>query len=256
MSETGRTRGQVLRAAAAGGAVLGAGAVLGGWVDPQLSAGRPSRAQDAQIFSFLLLLEQAQAAFYDAALGGGRLSGDHLQFAEVVAPQEHDHVDLLRREARHPGPAGARLRLPLRHVQRGGLCPGGDRPRGGGGGRYIGQAREPDADAMHGRGTLVVGRGPPSGVDPRPRRRRPGPARGRSRREERQGRPADCARRGTWMSDSRWRLDRDEALLEAIGDFGRRGRAFCAAPCSAAPRCSPRSPRRRVARARSPTSAS
>jgi hypothetical protein len=97
MSENGRTRAQVLRAAAAGGAVLGAGTVLGGWVNPQLSAGRPSPAQDAQILRFLLLLEQAQAAFYDAALGGGRLTGDHLQFARVVAPHEHDHVDLLRR---------------------------------------------------------------------------------------------------------------------------------------------------------------
>jgi len=96
MNETGRTRGQVLRAAVAGGAVLGAGAVLGGWVDPQFSAGRPSRTQDAQIFSFLLLLEQAQAAFYDAALRGGRLSGDVLRYAQVAAPQEHEHVGLLR----------------------------------------------------------------------------------------------------------------------------------------------------------------
>jgi Ferritin-like domain len=98
MSETGRTRAEILRAAAAGGVVLGAGAVLGGWADPQLSAGRPSRTQDAQIFSFLLLLEQAQAAFYDAALRGGRLRGDALEFARVVAPQERDHVDLLRRK--------------------------------------------------------------------------------------------------------------------------------------------------------------
>jgi ferritin-like protein len=96
MSETGRTRGQILRAAAAGGAVVGAGAVLGGWVNPQSSAGRPSRAQDAQIFNFLLLLEQAQAAFYDAALRGGGLRGDVLKYAQVVAPQEHDHVNLLR----------------------------------------------------------------------------------------------------------------------------------------------------------------
>jgi hypothetical protein len=107
MSETGRTRRQVIRAAAAGSAVLGGGAVLGGLVDPQWSAGRPSSAQDAQIFSFLLVLEQAQAAFYDAALRGGQLTGDLLDYARVVAPQEHAHVDLVRRrlgsQAR-PGP--------------------------------------------------------------------------------------------------------------------------------------------------------
>jgi ferritin-like protein len=91
------TRAQALRAAAAGGAAVGAGALLGGWVQPETSAGRPSPAQDARIWSFLLVLEQAQVAFYDAALRSGALRGELLRFARVVAPQEHDHVALVRR---------------------------------------------------------------------------------------------------------------------------------------------------------------
>jgi hypothetical protein len=50
-----------------------------------------------RILRFLLVLEQAQSAFYDAALRSGTLSGELLHFAQVVAPQEHDHVAVLRR---------------------------------------------------------------------------------------------------------------------------------------------------------------
>jgi hypothetical protein len=90
------SRRQALRAAL-GGAAIGGGALLGGWAAPQASLGKPSRAQDVRILSFLLVLEQAQAAFYDAALRSRALSGELLRFAQVVAPQEHDHVALLRR---------------------------------------------------------------------------------------------------------------------------------------------------------------
>jgi Ferritin-like domain len=102
--EAGRTRAQALRATAVGGAVLGAGALVGGLVNPQATAGRPSRAQDVRILNFLLVLEEMQAAFYAAALRGGALRGDLLQFARTVAPQEREHVDFVRmmlgREAR------------------------------------------------------------------------------------------------------------------------------------------------------------
>jgi hypothetical protein len=91
------TRGEVLRGAALGGTGAAAAAVLGGWALPQTSAGAPSRAQDVRIWSFLLVLEQAQAAFYDAALRSGALRGDLLDFARIVAPQERDHVALVRR---------------------------------------------------------------------------------------------------------------------------------------------------------------
>ena len=90
------SRRQALRAAL-GGAAIGGGALLGGWAAPQASLGKPSRAQDVRILSFLLVLEQAQSAFYDAALRSRALSGELLRFAQVVAPQEHDHVALLGR---------------------------------------------------------------------------------------------------------------------------------------------------------------
>jgi Ferritin-like domain len=92
------TRRGALRAMAAGGAALGAGAYVGGWIGPQTTEGRPSPAQDVRIFNFLLVLEEAQAAFYDAALRNSSLRGALLQFARVVAPQEHEHVAFLRRK--------------------------------------------------------------------------------------------------------------------------------------------------------------
>lgn len=102
------SRRQALRAAALGGAAVGGGALLGGWAAPQTSLGKPSRAQDVRILSFLLILEQAQGGFYDAALRSGALRGELLDYARIVAPHEHDHVALLRArlgsEAR-PAPA-------------------------------------------------------------------------------------------------------------------------------------------------------
>ena len=96
--DRGSTRAQALRATLAGGAAIGAGAIAGGWLRPQATAGRPSPEQDVRILNFLLVLEEAQAAFYDAALRAGSLRGDQLAFARTVAPQEHEHVDFLRRK--------------------------------------------------------------------------------------------------------------------------------------------------------------
>jgi Ferritin-like domain len=86
------TRAQALRAAAAGGVVGG----LAAWLRPQSTAGKASAAQDVRILNFLLVLEEAQAAFYDTALRTGALPGDLLTFARVVAPQEREHVDFVR----------------------------------------------------------------------------------------------------------------------------------------------------------------
>ena len=97
MSGQRRTRAQALRAGATTSAVVGAGVLLRDWARPDASAAAPSRAQDVRILSFLLVLEEAQSAFYDAALRSRALSGELLRFAQVVAPQEHDHVALLRR---------------------------------------------------------------------------------------------------------------------------------------------------------------
>jgi hypothetical protein len=90
------TRAQALRAAVAGGAAVGVGAVAGGWLRPQPTVGKASPAQDVEILNFLLVLEEAQAAFYDAALRGGALQGDLLAFARIVAPQEREHAEFLR----------------------------------------------------------------------------------------------------------------------------------------------------------------
>jgi len=95
---TRTTRAEALRAAGLGGAAIGAGALLGAWVEPQATAGQPSSEQDARIWSALLLFEEAQAALYDAALRSRALSSELQQYARVVSPQEHDHVALVRRK--------------------------------------------------------------------------------------------------------------------------------------------------------------
>jgi hypothetical protein len=96
MSDRPRTRAQALRVAAAAGLAAGAGALLHDW-GADTSAAAPSRGQDVKILNFLLVLEEAQAAFYDVALKRGALSGDLLHYAQVVAPHEHDHVARLRK---------------------------------------------------------------------------------------------------------------------------------------------------------------
>jgi Ferritin-like domain len=90
------SRRQALRAAALGGAAVGGGALLGGWAAPEAGLGKPSQAQDVRILRFLLVLELAQATFYDAALRSRKLRGELLTYARIVAPQEHDHVALLQ----------------------------------------------------------------------------------------------------------------------------------------------------------------
>jgi hypothetical protein len=106
-----RTRAEALRAAAAGGVALGVAAVAGAWTRPTPSAGRASAEQDVAIMNFLLGLEEAQAGFYEAALGAGRLRGDLLDYVRVVAPQEREHVALLRRRLGRRATAGPRLRV-------------------------------------------------------------------------------------------------------------------------------------------------
>jgi ferritin-like protein len=95
-SAAGRTRAEALRAALAGGALVGAGALVGGWTGPDTTAGEASRSQDARILNFLLVLEELQLALYTAALHGHALSGDLLTFARTAQPQEREHVALLR----------------------------------------------------------------------------------------------------------------------------------------------------------------
>lgn len=88
------SRSSFLRVAAGtGGALLG-GLLVGRAVGGADAA--PSPAQDRQIFQFALLLEELQAAFYSEALKRAGLSGDLLQFAQVVGAHERAHVAFLR----------------------------------------------------------------------------------------------------------------------------------------------------------------
>ena len=73
-----------LAGAAVGGAEVAASADSGG-----------SAANDREILTFGLLIERLQAAFYAAALAGGRLTGEARQFAEVVGAEEQAHVKYL-----------------------------------------------------------------------------------------------------------------------------------------------------------------
>jgi hypothetical protein len=108
------TRAQALRAAVAGGAAVGVGAMAGGWLRPQSTVGKASPAQDVEILNFLLVLEEAQAAFYDAALRSGALQGDLLAFARIVGPQEREHAEFLR--GKLGAQAGARPELDFRRA--------------------------------------------------------------------------------------------------------------------------------------------
>jgi Ferritin-like domain len=71
---------------AVGGSALGAAELAAA---PE-SAG--SAATDRAILTFGLLIERLQAAFYAAALRGGQLTEEALQFAQVVAAEEQAHV--------------------------------------------------------------------------------------------------------------------------------------------------------------------
>lgn len=84
------TRAQVLRAALAGGGVVMAGGVAIALPGPARSA--PSVRQDAEILSFVLLLERLQGALYAEALAKGALTGELREFATTVGGHEREHA--------------------------------------------------------------------------------------------------------------------------------------------------------------------
>jgi hypothetical protein len=84
------------RAMMLGGALAAGELVLYG--APRLTVSAPSPSQDRAIFAFVLLLEELQSAFYAKALSGGMLSGEQLQFAQTVGPQEDAHLAYLRKQ--------------------------------------------------------------------------------------------------------------------------------------------------------------
>ena len=83
------------RAAAAGGALAAAGILAGGLSKPAVS--QPSKAQDKRVFSWLLVVEQLEAAFYTEAERRGALRGELRELARRVGEQERAHVAILER---------------------------------------------------------------------------------------------------------------------------------------------------------------
>jgi ferritin-like protein len=74
---------------------------------PRLAAAAPSPEQDGMIANFALRLEYLQAAFYEAAFSQANLTGDLLEFVEVVREHEQAHVDYLKEllgDAAEPSP--------------------------------------------------------------------------------------------------------------------------------------------------------
>jgi plasmid stability protein len=78
-------------------AVLGAvaGSAVGAAEIAASADSRGSPATDREILTFGLLIERLQAAFYAAALRGGKLTGEAKQFAQVVGAEEAAHVKYL-----------------------------------------------------------------------------------------------------------------------------------------------------------------
>jgi hypothetical protein len=89
------TRAEALRVGAAGGAMMGAGALLGRRGDTEVSAAAPSSDQDTEILAFLLQLEQLQESFYREAARAPGLTGGLRDFVRTVGPQETEHVRFL-----------------------------------------------------------------------------------------------------------------------------------------------------------------
>lgn len=91
----GQSRGKFLRRSlAAGGTVLAGGVVIAGL--PRLAVSAPSPAQDLEILNFALQLEYMESAFFTEASTKGRLTGELLEFAELVRGHERAHVAFLR----------------------------------------------------------------------------------------------------------------------------------------------------------------
>jgi hypothetical protein len=96
--ERGAATARFSRASLLKGSVAVLGAVGGTAVGAAELAAAPDSggaATDHEILTFGLLIERLQAAFYAAALGGGRLTGEARQFAQVVGAEEQAHVSYL-----------------------------------------------------------------------------------------------------------------------------------------------------------------
>ncbi len=79
-----------------GGALAGAGLVVGGIPSAFALAQGGLPKGDVKILNYALTLEYLEAAFYKEAVDKGKLSGDAQTFAKVVAEHEAAHVDALK----------------------------------------------------------------------------------------------------------------------------------------------------------------
>lgn len=91
MAERRVTRASAMRG---GFALAAGGAALALWPRDTISA--PSPKQDAAILKFALVVEDLQAAFYADALSKGALTGELLEYAQVVSEHEQAHADHIR----------------------------------------------------------------------------------------------------------------------------------------------------------------
>jgi hypothetical protein len=91
MAQPRVTRATLVRGSAA---VAAGGAAMAVWPRDTISA--RSAKQDAEILKFALVVEDLQSAFYAAALDRGALSGELLEYAQVVSEHEKAHADHIR----------------------------------------------------------------------------------------------------------------------------------------------------------------
>jgi Ferritin-like domain len=90
----GMTRGALMRrgALATGAAAAGVGVITR---LPHATAASDER--DAEVLRFALLMEDLQAAFYADAVKRGALSGELLEYAQVVGGHEREHAAFVRK---------------------------------------------------------------------------------------------------------------------------------------------------------------
>jgi len=75
--------------------LLAGGGLVAGIVPMALSGAQSTSKNDVKILNYALTLEYLESAFYAEALSKGKLSGSVLNFAQVVARHEAEHVSAL-----------------------------------------------------------------------------------------------------------------------------------------------------------------